>query len=155
MKKPTRTKHSAGELAAICSSLAQGCERQLLFDEAEAFTQLADYFTAQVRLSARASFSQLVPLLAEDLGRRYPTAKAIATEEADRGALRSLIWSEKATMMAKALIERYQVEGDALLQSTRVFVCDACGFIYLGDDPPAACPVCRVPKLKFIEIERG
>lgn len=31
------------------------------------------------------------------------------------------------------------------------WVCPVCGYVYEGEDPPAQCPVCKVPGEKFIE----
>ena len=31
------------------------------------------------------------------------------------------------------------------------FVCQVCGYIYEGENPPAACPVCKAPASKFVE----
>ena len=36
---------SAGQLAALCSNLARGCEKQYKNEEAGLFRELADYFT--------------------------------------------------------------------------------------------------------------
>jgi len=32
------------------------------------------------------------------------------------------------------------------------FRCTVCGYIYEGDRPPIACPTCRVPADKFVEV---
>ena len=32
------------------------------------------------------------------------------------------------------------------------FRCTVCGFVHEGDTPPACCPTCRMPALKFVEI---
>jgi rubrerythrin len=45
-------------------------------------------------------------------------------------------------------------KGD-MMRDTNVFVCDACGFIFVGDSAPDICPVCKVPAFKFNRIERG
>ena len=34
-------------------------------------------------------------------------------------------------------------------------VCDICGFIYIGDDPPEFCPVCKVPGHMILRIQGG
>ena len=31
------------------------------------------------------------------------------------------------------------------------FVCQVCGYIYEGENPPAVCPVCKAPASKFVE----
>jgi rubrerythrin len=33
----------------------------------------------------------------------------------------------------------------------KTFVCTICGYIYVGDEPPAQCPQCHAPREKFIE----
>ncbi|MEG1753613.1 MAG: rubredoxin, partial [Christensenella sp.] len=37
---------------------------------------------------------------------------------------------------------------------TSVYVCDICGFIYVGDALPQICPVCKVPNMKILKVER-
>ena len=83
----------------------------------------------------------------------FPTANAVSSDLKDRGALRALVWSEKVTRNLKSLLTRYEKEGDAMLENTNVYVCTICGFIYVGDNPPEFCPVCKVPSWKFEKIE--
>ncbi|MFA6688893.1 MAG: hypothetical protein WCR05_05915 [Sphaerochaetaceae bacterium] len=40
-----------------------------------------------------------------------------------------------------------------MFEHTGVYVCTICGFVYVGDNPPALCPVCKVPNWKFEKIE--
>ena len=54
--------------------------------------------------------------------------------------------------MLKALLDRYEKEGSAFLDSTEIWVCTICGFIYIGDTPPEICPVCKVPAWKFEKV---
>ena len=35
-----------------------------------------------------------------------------------------------------------------MLDNTGVYVCVICGFVYVGDTPPALCPVCKAPELE-------
>ncbi|MDR0855479.1 MAG: NADH peroxidase [Christensenellaceae bacterium] len=35
------------------------------------------------------------------------------------------------------------------------FVCSVCGYVHEGDEAPAFCPVCKVPKEKFIKQQEG
>ena len=44
-------------------------------------------------------------------------------------------------------------EGEAMLADTDIWLCTACGFVYVGDAPPEMCPVCKVPSWKFEKIE--
>jgi rubrerythrin len=33
----------------------------------------------------------------------------------------------------------------------KTFVCSVCGYVFVGDEPPAQCPQCKAPKGKFVE----
>ncbi|MEG1471763.1 MAG: rubredoxin, partial [Clostridia bacterium] len=51
------------------------------------------------------------------------------------------------------LLARYEKEGESMLANTNVYVCTICGFVYIGDQPPELCPVCKVPAWKFEKVE--
>jgi len=145
---------SPGVISAICSSLAKGCEKQRLMAEMDAFTRLADYFKARATAEGGLTLDDAAKMLEGDMAGGFASANAAAKAHADRGALRSLVWSEKVSMMMQSLLERFAKEGDALLENARIWVCDICGFIYIGDAPPEICPVCKVPNYKILEVER-
>jgi rubrerythrin len=145
---------SFGTLSAICSNLAKGCEKQLQPDEMEAFTKLADYYKAKAGAASGQTLRDAATLLEDDFAAGFPSANAAAKSVSDRGALRSLVWSEKVSAMVRALLDRFEKEGEAMLVNTKIYVCDICGFIYIGDVPPAICPVCKVPNHKIVEVER-
>ena len=144
---------TALELSAVCSNLARGCEKQYKAEEAVLFTQLADYVKAASAPVNTGSMGQLLSLVEKDLAENFLTANSVAADAKDRGAMRALVWSEKVTRILKSLLTRYEKEGDAMLQNTGVYVCTICGFIYVGDNPPELCPVCKVPSWKFERIE--
>ena len=143
---------TAMETSALCSNLAKGCEKQYHPEQASAFRKLADWFAAQSSAAIEPSFGQLLDRINADLSAEFPAANAAARENGDRGALRSLTWSEKATRILKSLLARYAQEGDAMLENTGVYVCAICGFVYVGNDLPEVCPVCKVPNRKFERI---
>lgn len=146
---------TTGELSALCSNLARGCEKQYLAEEASLFMQLADYFKNNTPEEPEADVKGLLSLLHEDLESGYPAANEAAGVKPDRGALRALVWGEKVSRIVNSILQRYEKEGDALLEHTNIYVCDICGFIYIGDTPPALCPVCKVPGWKMTKVERG
>ena len=88
----------------------------------------------------------------EDISSLYPEAKRTASAHGDRGALRACTWGEKTGRMLQAVLESYEKEGESALAGTQIWVCSICGFIYIGDNPPALCPVCKVPDWKFEKI---
>ena len=145
-------KLSAGQLAALCSNLARGCEKQYKQEEADLFKQLADYFTAAVPAVNDASVEKLAKELQTDAD-NYAAVRATADANADRGAARVCVWGEKVTRMLSSLVNRYLNEGEAMLKDTNIWVCTTCGFVYIGDTPPELCPVCKVPDWKFEKIE--
>ena len=145
-------KLSAGQLEALCSNLARGCEKQYKQEEADLFKQLADYFTAVVPAVNDASVEKLAKELQTDAN-NYAAVRATADANADRGAARVCVWGEKVTRMLSSLVNRYLNEGEAMLKDTNIWVCTTCGFVYIGDTPPELCPVCKVPDWKFEKIE--
>ena len=145
---------SFGELSALCSNLSKGCEKQYRPEEASLFMELAEYYQSKSVPSDSKSFQHLSDLIEQDLNSDYPNAKATATGDTDRGALRALVWGEKVTRILLSLLTRYETQRGALLDNTNVYVCEICGFIYIGSEPPAICPVCKVPNMKIHKIER-
>lgn len=145
-------KLSAGQLAAVCSNLARGCEKQYKPEEAGLFTQLADYFESVTPAVTDATVEKVAQLLQEDVD-AYPGVRAVADENHDRGAARICVWGEKVTRMLSSLVNRYLKEGEAMLADTQIWVCTVCGFVYIGEEPPELCPVCKVPPYKFEKIE--
>lgn len=144
---------SALEMSVLCSNLARGCEKQYKQEEASLFTALAAFFKAACAPVKAPDMAQLLTLVQSDLEQGIPAANTLSAAAMDRGAMRALVWNEKVTRILKSLLARYEKEGDAMLQNTGVYVCTICGFIYVGDNPPDLCPVCKVPGWKFQKVE--
>ena len=143
---------SAGELAAVCSNLARGCEKQYLPEEAARFQELAAFFSAAAPVP-EGDIDALLALIRKDLEEGYPALRTAAQEAADRGTQRICVWGEKVTRILESLLSRYQREGEAFLRDTQVWICTVCGFLYVGERPPELCPVCKVPAWKFEAVE--
>ncbi len=142
---------NAIEISVLCSNLAKGCEKQYLPDQAAAFRALADWFKARAERPAAPSFEALLEKVDADLHSQYPAVSSVAAQHGDRGALRALAWSEKVSMILKSLLH-YGQEGARMTAHTGVWVCTICGFVYVGDELPEVCPVCKVPNRKFERI---
>ena len=145
-------KLSPGQLSALCSNLARGCEKQYKPEEAGLFRELADYFASVTPAIDDASVENIAALLWSDID-NYSGLRA--AEASDRGAARVCVWGERVTRMLSSLVIRYLNEGEALLADTNIWVCTVCGFVYIGDEAPELCPVCKVPAWKFEKIEGG
>jgi rubrerythrin len=147
-------KLSPGQLAALCSNLARGCEKQYRGEEAGLFRQLAEWFASAEPPAEDASVAALAESLRSD-AEAYPNLRASADAAGDRGAARICVWGEKVTRMLASLLSRYELEGEAMLEGQEIWVCTACGFVWIGRTPPEACPVCKVPAWKFEKAEGG
>ncbi|MGN1235246.1 MAG: rubredoxin-like domain-containing protein [Christensenellaceae bacterium] len=155
VEKPhTERELSAMEMSVICSNLARGCEKQYLPEESENFRKLASFFRSKAEPVSEANTRELLECLERDLSSGFPYGNAVASASEDRGALRCMVWAEKVTRMLQSLLLRYQAEGEKMLENTGVYVCTVCGFVYVGDEPPKLCPVCKVPGWKFEKVER-
>jgi rubredoxin len=143
------------EVSALCTNLARGCEKQYKLEEAALFRELADHFKSAATPAKDPSFEKLLELIENDLEQGFVTANAVAAEQNDRGAKRALVWSEKVTRILKSILNRYLKEGDAMLEKSEIYVCTICGFIYIGNNLPELCPVCKVPNWKFERIQGG
>ena len=144
---------SVAQMSALCSNLAKGCEKQYMFREMEKFSELADYFAAVSPPSDKDSIDDIAEMLNRDLEENYPLVSSKASADSDRGALRICAWGERVTRMLDSLVQRYLEEGEGMLKDTQIWVCTICGFVYIGDEPPALCPVCKVPSWKFKRME--
>ena len=144
-------KLSAGQLAALCSNLARGCEKQYKAEESRLLTELADYFTSITPAVEDATVESVAQALKEEID-AYPTLKATAEAARDRGAQRVCVWGEKVTRMLSSLVNRYLKEGEKMLEGSQVWLCTVCGFVYVGEKAPELCPVCKVPAWKFEKI---
>lgn len=145
---------SVGELAALCTNLAKGCEKQYRAEESELFLQLAAYYESRIPASEPKDFSQLLALMEQELKSEYPAARDVASANQDRGSLRALTWGEKVSRILVSMLGKFEKQGGAMLEGTNVYVCDICGFVYIGNEPPEICPVCKVPSLKISMIAK-
>ena len=145
---------TAGQMAALCSSLGRGCETQYKAEEAALFRELAAWFAAAEPPSEGASVEALADALRADVA-DYPSLRAAADAAHDRGAARICVWGEKVTRMLSSLLDRYGREGEAMLAGQEIWVCTTCGFVWIGEAPPELCPVCKVPAWKFEKAEGG
>ena len=145
---------TAGQMAALCSSLGRGCEKQYKAEEAALFRELAAWFAAAEPPSEGASVEALADALRADVA-DYPSLRAAADTAGDRGAARICVWGEKVTRMLSSLLDRYGREGEAMLAGQEIWVCTTCGFVWIGEAPPELCPVCKVPAWKFEKAEGG
>ena len=144
------TQEEKNVLPVILSNLQKAAEKQQEPVVAGAFAAMeSEYDKGSSNVK---SFSALKGLVSSDLSEVYPSLQGAAADIGDRGAMRALRWGQKVTAIQKSLIDRYETKGEALLEGKSLFVCEACGFIFLGDVAPDVCPVCKAPSSRFIKV---
>ncbi len=142
---------SKEEIAYICLNLAKGCEKQYLEEEQTLFNEIANYYLKK-ETSSEGTLKDIKSLIEEDT-KKLENAMETADKYQDRGAKRVINWASKTTNIVNALLERYEKEGNEFIKHTKIWVCDICGFVYIGEEPPKACPICKVPSFKILEVE--
>ena len=152
---PDQVTFTSGEKSAILSNLAKGFEKQYKPEASDLCYQLSDYFLQAAKPEGSGKLDELRALLDEDLSSHFTTANAIAEQNSDRGSMRALKWAEQVTRMTSAHLNSYTENPGGFLVGTHAYVCEICGFIYIGDEKPDICPVCKVPSMKMTKIERG
>ena len=142
---------SNSEIAYICSNLAKACEKQYLEKEQELFIELSNHFINKEK-DLEGTLENIQDKVNEDI-KEFERAMEIADKHQDRGAKRVITWSTKATNMMNVIINNYKEKGIDYIKNTKIWVCDICGFIYVGDVPPKVCPICKVPSFKILEVK--
>ena len=142
---------SNSEIAYICSNLAKACEKQYLEEEQKLFTELYNHYLNKEK-DLEGTLENVKEKVNNDL-EEFDKAFQIADKYQDRGAKRVLTWASKATNMMNVIINNYKEKGIDYIKNTKIWVCDICGFIYIGDVPPTVCPICKVPSFKILEVK--
>ena len=139
------------EISYICSNLAKGCEKQYLEEDKKLFQELANYYLEK-ETTVKGTLEDVTLCLQDDT-KLIKEALNTLNKEEERGTNRVLTWASKTTMMLEGILASYQKEGLEYLKNKKIWVCDICGFVYIGDTPPKVCPVCKVPSIKILEVK--
>ena len=142
---------SSLELSLICSNLARGCEKQYLEKERQLFQELATYYEEKDS-SKEGTLNDAKQIVGQDL-KQQEQAMNVVDHHQDRGAKRVLTWAGKSTNIMNMILDNYEKKGIDYLKNTKIWVCDICGFVYIGDVPPTVCPICKVPNFKILEVK--
>lgn len=142
---------SDSEIYYICTSLAKACEKQYLGEEQHLFIELGNFYKER-QLLKDGTLKDIVKLM-EDDNLKLNRAMEVSSKFYDRGAKRVITWASKTTNIVKAILEEYNAKGIDYLKNTKIWVCDICGFVYIGDIPPEICPICKVPNIKILEVK--
>ena len=138
------------EISLICSNLARGCEKQYLEEEKDLFRELSKYYEGLEEDKA-GNLDDVSDMINSDINNFSKTMEVFSKYD-DRGSKRVVNWANKSTNIMKVVIDTYKEKGIDYIKNTKIWVCDICGFVYIGDIPPKVCPVCKVPSLKILEV---
>ena len=138
------------EISLICSNLAKASEKQYLEEEKDLFRELSRHYE-ELESAKTGSLDDVINMVNSDIN-SFSKAMEVFSKYDDRGAKRVVNWASKSTNIMKVIIDTYKEKGIDYIKNTKIWVCDICGFIYVGDNPPKVCPVCRVPSVKILEV---
>lgn len=139
-------------LATIFSNFERACRKQYDEESAKLFHELS---LALAPAAGKGTPDDLAAMVDEDISTVYPALKSLCAGKKDRGALRALTWGEKVTRIHRSLLSQLKRQGASFAEGTSVWLCTACGFVFIGDEAPQRCPVCKVPQWLFEEIGGG
>lgn len=145
------TELSNSQIAYICSNLAKACEKQYLEEEQNIFLKLKNHYLNKAKIQ-NGNLKDIQNNIDNDI-KEFETAMNIADKYQDRGAKRVINWASKSTNMMNVILNNYQEKGIDYIKNNKIWVCDICGFIYIGPTPPETCPICKVPNLKILEVK--
>ena len=151
---PDAPGYTAGELSAVFSNLAKGAEKQYKPEMSQLYSEIASYYKKKSEYVSSPDFNSLAKLVQADLDSGFPAAEEIAVNDRDRGARRALKWSTQVSKIIKSILTRLESGGTGFAVDKNVYVCDICGFIFVGNEKPEVCPVCKVPNFKMTQIKR-
>lgn len=143
------TEMSNGEIAYICFNLSKACEKLYLEEEKDLFEKLAIHYMDKVDIKD-GKLDDVYDMINKC---DFQRAMDKAVKYNDRGAKRVLNWAQKSTQLMSAVLNSYKEKGIDYIKNTKIWVCDICGFIYIGDEAPKVCPICKVPSLKILEVK--
>lgn len=97
----------------------------------------------------QATVAELEKLVRDCIDPLYPALKGASKD--NRGALRAFTWGSKVVTILKSILGRLKTQGEGILKEGQAFfVCEGCGFMYIGEEAPEVCPVCKAPASRFM-----
>ncbi|MCS7105303.1 MAG: rubrerythrin family protein [Thermofilaceae archaeon] len=88
-----------------------------------------------------------------EVNEMYPAYLEVARAQGERGAERSFKWALEAEKIHSQLYREaksYVDRGEDWVLKGKVWICTACGHTYVGEEPPEKCPICGVPKDRYL-----
>jgi rubrerythrin len=156
--------HPWGVLSLIFSNFEQVARKQRRLNQERIFSALSRSLEIQAqRMGAEhdgaASIDRFLDdfqgVLEEDINKNYEECAVTAEQLGVRGSQRAIIWGKKVTTIQNSLIKKYKTTPNFLPEGQKIHMCEACGFVMIGEVPPQICPVCKAPAGRFVSIKSG
>jgi rubrerythrin len=83
----------------------------------------------------------------------YPAYLELAKYQGEKEAERSFNFAYQAERIHAQLYKEaksYVEKGQDWPLKGKVWICPVCGHTYVGDEPPEKCPICDIPKNKYV-----
>lgn len=90
-----------------------------------------------------------------EVNEMYPTYLEVARLHGDKNSEQSFKWALEAEKIHAELYKRskeYVDRGEDLPIEGSVWVCPVCGHTHVGPEAPDRCPVCGVPRSKYVSF---
>lgn len=88
-----------------------------------------------------------------EVNEMYPAYLEVAKSQGEKGAERSFIWALEAEKIHAQLYREakgYVDKGQDWPLKGKTWICPNCGHTYVGDEPPEKCPICGVPRDRYV-----
>ncbi len=88
-----------------------------------------------------------------EINEMYPIYLEVAKAQGEKGAERSFYFALEAEKIHAQLYREakgYVINKQDYPLKGNVWVCPVCGHTYVGDEAPGKCPICGVPKDKYV-----
>ncbi len=88
-----------------------------------------------------------------EVNEMYPVYMEIAKFQGFKGAEQSFHYAYEAEKIHAQLYREaksYVDQGQDWPLKGKVWICPVCGHTYVGDEPPERCPICNVPKDRYV-----
>ncbi|MEO0278923.1 MAG: rubrerythrin family protein, partial [candidate division WOR-3 bacterium] len=89
-----------------------------------------------------------------EIDEMYPAYKAVAELQEEKQALRSINYALEAEKIHKAMYSEAKESVEKRKEDIKIgdiYICPVCGYTVEGE-APERCPVCNVPKEKFVKF---
>lgn len=89
-----------------------------------------------------------------EINEMYPAYNAIAELQEEKGAKLSIHYALEAEKIHEELYKKAKekVSENKDIEIGKIYICPVCGYTHTDGELPEKCPLCNIPKDKFVEF---